>query len=74
MSRLTLDIRGKKTKFSLFFPCFEIKPVRLGEDWRSLTRNSKSVILLRPRIIVIYTIIAISTERSDERSTVYDDI
>lgn len=38
ISRLTLDIRGgKKTKFSLLFPYFEDKPVRLVEDWRNLS-------------------------------------
>lgn len=43
-----LDIMGKKTKFSYLFPYLEDKPVRLVEDWRGLTRNSKSIILLGP--------------------------
>ncbi len=76
MSRLTLDIRGKKTEFSLPFPCFEDKPVRLVEDWRSLLNKSKIIIILKLTIEPILKLLLhldIANEISYDRSTVYYD-
>ena len=74
ISRLTLDIRGVGKLAFLQLLLFRNKPVRLMEDWRNLTQlstSNNSAWIMRINLNSNYTI---STERNDERSTVYDDM